>query len=88
MEMRPHFSFLLSALFPSALNYLKAPPPIWRGLSRQGRRNGKRRVHKLRNGPSALSNAKRLRWRRAQGFMSAAQIVMRARKRATLPGIR
>jgi hypothetical protein len=34
-------------------------------------------LHKLSNGPSAVGNAKGLRWRRAQGFMNPAEIVMR-----------
>jgi hypothetical protein len=35
--------------FP-AVNYRELAPPIRGRLSRQGRGNGKRRVHKLRNG--------------------------------------
>ena len=46
------------------------------GLSPQGGRNSKRGVHKLRNSPSAIRNAQSLRWRRTQGFMSAAEIVV------------
>lgn len=34
--------------------------------------HGERRVDKLRNAANSVSDAQRLRWRRAQGFMSAA----------------
>src|SRR5260370_41136230 len=34
-------------------------------------------LHELSNGPSAIGNAKGLRWRRAQGFMNSAEIVVR-----------
>ncbi|SHL60157.1 hypothetical protein SAMN05444159_6335 [Bradyrhizobium lablabi] len=59
------------------LGQRSAMPALRWSLSRQRGGNGERRVHKLRNGPSLIGNAQRLRWRRAQGFMSAAQIVMR-----------
>ena len=38
--------------FP-ALNYRELATAIRRGFSRQGRGNGKRGIHKLRNAPSA-----------------------------------
>jgi hypothetical protein len=56
------------------LNDRERAPPIWRRFSRQGRRNGKRRVHKLRNAPSPIGNAHGLRWRRAEGFVDAVSI--------------
>jgi hypothetical protein len=37
----------------------------------------KRSVDKLANGPSAIHNAQRLGWRRLDGFVNTAQIVMR-----------
>ena len=55
------------SVFP-AFNYYELPATIRRGLSGQRRGNGKRGVHKLRNGPSPIGNANGLRWRRAQGF--------------------
>jgi hypothetical protein len=61
----------------SSLNYYKPAPTVWRGLSRQSGRNGKRRVHQLRDGPSPLSDAQCLCWRRAEGFMGAAKVAMR-----------
>ena len=66
-----------SIIFFSTLYYAKGTPTIWRGLSRQGRRDGKGRVHKLRDSPSPIRNAQRLRWRCAQCLMGAAEIVMR-----------
>jgi hypothetical protein len=38
----------------ATLNYHEFTPPIWRGLGRKGGRYGKRRVHKLRDAPSAV----------------------------------
>jgi len=60
----------------AAFNYRELSPPIWRSFSRQGGRNGKRRIHKLGNAPSLVSHAHRLRWCRAKGFMNAAEIVV------------
>jgi hypothetical protein len=59
-----------------ALYYDESATAIRRGLSRQSGRNGKRGVHKLRNAPSPIDNANGLRWRRAQGFMNPAEIVV------------
>ncbi len=59
------------------MDYYELPPPIWRSLSRQGGRYSKRGVHKLRNAPSLIRDAQRLCWRRAEGFMGAAEIVVR-----------
>ena len=65
----------IDSRFP-ALNYRELPAPIWRGLSRHSRGNGKRCIHKLRNAPSPIGDANGLRWRRAQGLMNAAKIVV------------
>lgn len=64
--------FLASA----AVYYYELPPPIRRCLSRHGGGHGERGVHKLPNTPTPVRHAQRLRWRRAEGFVSTAQIVM------------
>jgi hypothetical protein len=61
----------------SALNYREGAAPVRRRFSRHSRDNGERGVHKLRDGPSMVSNANGLRRRRGQGFMRAAEIVVR-----------
>lgn len=63
-------------LFPS-LNYRELPPPIWRRLRWERRGRSERGVHKPRDGPSLVGHAQRLRGRRAQGFVSAAKIIVR-----------
>jgi hypothetical protein len=45
------------------LYYRKLAAAVCRGLGRRGGRKGKRGVHKLRDGPSAIGNANGLRWR-------------------------
>ena len=67
------------------INYRKLAAPIRRGLGGQGRGNGKRGIHKLRNGPSPIGHANGLRWRRAQGFMNPAEIVVRNIQRDPAP---
>jgi hypothetical protein len=62
------------ALSLSTLNYRELPPPIRGRLSGQRRRYSERGIHKLRNAPSPLSDPQRLCWRRAEGFMDAAQV--------------
>lgn len=61
----------------AALNYRELSTPIWRGLTRQGGGNGKRRVHKLRNGPRPFCNANGLSRRCPQRLMDTAKIIMR-----------
>ena len=39
----------------------------------------KRGIHKLRNAPSAIGNAKGLRWRGAQGFMKRLNLASQAK---------
>lgn len=63
--------------FDPALDYRELAAAVGRSVGRHRRRNGKRCVHKLRDGPRAIDNANGLRWRRAQGFMDPAKIVMR-----------
>lgn len=61
----------------SALNYRECPPPLWRRFFWQGRGNSECSVHELRDGPSLISDAKGLCWRRAESFMGTAEIVVR-----------
>ena len=55
----------------TSLNYRELPTSIWRGFCGQLRGHRERRINKLTNAPRLVRNAQRLRWRRAQGFVSA-----------------
>jgi len=53
----------------AAVDYYKLAASIRRRLSRQGRRDSKRRVHQLADGPSAIRNANGLCRGRPEGFV-------------------
>ena len=59
-----------------ALNYREPLPPIRRGHYRVDRLRSQRRVQQVTNRPDPLGNAERHRWRAAEAFMHAAQIVV------------
>ena len=61
----------------ATLNYRELAAPIRRGRYRCNGLRGQRSVDKLPDGPSAIDNAQRLRWRRLEGFVDTAEIVMR-----------
>ena|SRR6476660_3085651 len=60
----------------SSLNYPEALASIRRGRHRRNRLSCQCRVDKGADGPSPISNANGLRWRRLKGLMDAAEIVM------------
>lgn len=61
---------------PSSGDYNELPPSIRRRLSGQRWRDSECGVHKLTDAPNPIRNANSLRWRRAQGFMSATEVVV------------
>jgi hypothetical protein len=71
-QARQGFFFLA----PPALNYRELAPTIRGRFGGHSGRNGERGVHKLRNGPSTIRHTNGLRWRRAQGLMNPAEIVV------------
>ena len=62
-------------LFSATINYSELASSGGVSVGRAGA-TAKDRVHKLRNAPSLVSEPQRLRWRRAQGFMGAAEIIV------------
>jgi hypothetical protein len=60
----------------SALNYGEEFAALWRTWDWRNGLRSQRSVDKLANGPSAINDAQRLRWRRLEGFMNTAQIVV------------
>jgi hypothetical protein len=63
-------------LFPPSLYYGEQLAPIRRARDRRNGLRSQRRVDKLPNGPSPVNHAQRLRWRRLEGFMHSAEVVM------------
>jgi len=62
---------------PTALDYPKAPTPIWRGHYRLIRLRSHRGVQQVANRPHAIRDAECDGGRGAQAFMHAAEIVVR-----------
>ena len=63
-------------LFFFTMNYRELAATLRRIFGWQRRRNSKRCVQKLRNGPIPAGNAQRLRRGRPQGLMNAAEVVV------------
>ena len=64
-------------LIPATLNYREQLTPLWCSRDRRNGLRGERSVNKLPNGPSPINDAQRLRWGRLEGFVNAAEIIMR-----------
>ena len=61
----------------ATLNYRESTPPLWRRFLWKRRGDGESRIHQHGDSPSLIGHANGLRWRRAEGFMDAAEIVVR-----------
>ena len=72
-------SLEFSLINPATLDCREPLVPIRRGRFRRDRLRCQRGVQQVTNRPNPVSNGKRHRWRAAQAFMHAAQIVVRLR---------
>jgi hypothetical protein len=67
----------MAALITAALDYPEPSPPIRRCCLWRDRLRCKCRVQQFANRPNMIGDPERDRWRGAQGFMHAAEIVVR-----------
>jgi hypothetical protein len=64
-----------------AVNYREPAPPIWRRFLWESGRYVQGGIHKLPDAPSFIRQTDGLRWRRLEGFMHTAEIIVRNVKR-------